>query len=37
MGAKLVVPPMSIEGVGRMAIINDPQGALFAIFKSARM
>lgn len=37
MGAKLYVPPMSVEGVGRMAIIADPQGAMFAIFKSARL
>ncbi len=36
MGAKLCVPPMSMEGVGRMSIIGDPQGAIFAIFKSAR-
>ncbi len=36
MGAKLYLPPMSVEGVGRMSIIADPQGAVFAIFKSAR-
>jgi uncharacterized protein len=36
MGAKLYMPPMSVEGVGRMSIIADPQGAVFAIFKSAR-
>jgi len=36
MAAKLFVPPMSVEGVGRMSIIADPQGAVFAIFKSAR-
>lgn len=36
MGGKLCVPPMSMEGVGRMSIIGDPQGAIFAIFKSAR-
>jgi predicted enzyme related to lactoylglutathione lyase len=35
-GAKLYVPPMTVEGVGRMSIIADPQGAVFAIFKSAR-
>jgi uncharacterized protein len=34
--AKFYVPPMTMEGVGRMAIIADPQGAGFAIFKSAR-
>lgn len=36
MGAKLFVPPMTMEGVGRMSIIADPQGAVFAVFKSAR-
>ena len=36
MKAKLLLPPMSMEGVGRMAVIADPQGAVFAVFKSAR-
>jgi len=36
MGAKLFLPPMSMEGVGRFSVIADPQGAAFAIFKSAR-
>ena len=36
MGAKLFLPPMSMEGVGRMSVIADLQGAVFAIFKSAR-
>ena len=36
MGAKLFLSPMTMEGVGRMAVIADPQGAVFAIFKSAR-
>ncbi|HEX3320911.1 MAG TPA: VOC family protein [Terriglobales bacterium] len=35
-GAKLCMPPTSMENVGRLAIIFDPQGAAFAIFKSAR-
>jgi uncharacterized protein len=34
--AKLYLPPMTMEGVGRMSVIADPQGAVFAIFKSAR-
>ncbi len=34
MGANLYVPPMTIESVGRMAVIADPQGAVFAIFNS---
>ncbi len=36
MGAKLCLPPMSMEGVGRMSVVADPQGATFAMFKSAR-
>jgi len=36
MGANLCLAPMTMEGVGRMAVIADPQGAVFAIFKSAR-
>jgi uncharacterized protein len=36
LGAKFLVPPISMEGVGRFSVIADPQGAVFAIFKSAR-
>jgi uncharacterized protein len=36
MGATLLMPPMSMENVGRWSVIADPQGAVFAIFKSAR-
>lgn len=36
LGARLYLPPMTVEGVGRMSIIADPQGAVFTIFKSAR-
>ena len=35
LGANFFVPPMSVEGVGRMAIMADPQGAVSAIFKDA--
>jgi len=35
LGANSYVPPMSIDGVGRMAILADPQGAVSAIFKDA--
>jgi hypothetical protein len=35
-GANLFLPPTSMENVGRLAVIADPQGAVFAIFKSAR-
>jgi len=36
MGANLSVAPMTIENVGRMAVIADPQGAVFAIFNSPK-
>jgi predicted enzyme related to lactoylglutathione lyase len=35
MGARFYVDPMSIEGVGRMAVMADPQGAVSAIFKES--
>jgi uncharacterized protein len=35
-GAKLFLSPTTMEGVGRMSVIADPQGAVFAVFKSAR-
>lgn len=36
LGANLYLPPSTMEGVGRMSVIADPQGAVFAVFKSAR-
>jgi predicted enzyme related to lactoylglutathione lyase len=36
LGARPIVPPMSMEGVGQMSVIADPQGAVFAIFTPAR-
>jgi predicted enzyme related to lactoylglutathione lyase len=33
LGARAYVPPMTIEGTGRMAVIADPQGAVFALFQ----
>jgi hypothetical protein len=35
LGAQGFVPPMAIEGAGRMAVLADPQGAVFALFKSS--
>ena len=32
-GGKLMMPPMDIPNVGRFAVIQDPQGAAFAIIK----
>lgn len=34
-GARFYVEPMSMEGVGRMAVMADPQGAVSAIFKES--
>jgi len=33
-GASFHLEPMTMEGVGRFAVIADPQGAVFAIFQS---
>ena len=34
LGGKILSPPMDIEGVGRFAVLQDPQGAVFSILKS---
>jgi predicted enzyme related to lactoylglutathione lyase len=36
-GATSLIPPMDAEGVGRLAMLADPQGAVFAIIKSVPM
>jgi hypothetical protein len=36
LGAAIHLAPMDIQNVGRMAILADPQGAVFAIFNSTR-
>ena len=36
LGARVLMPPHSLEHVGRFAIVNDPQGALFALFQPER-
>jgi predicted enzyme related to lactoylglutathione lyase len=36
LGAQFYLPPTSFEDVGRMAVLADPQGAVFAIFQTAR-
>lgn len=33
MGAKVAVPPMDVPGAGRLATLEDPQGASFSIIK----
>lgn len=35
-GGKAIVPPTDIPNVGRFAVLQDPQGAAFAIIKLAR-
>jgi predicted enzyme related to lactoylglutathione lyase len=35
LGAKIYLPPMNVENVGRMSILADPQGAVFSIFQPA--
>ncbi len=36
LGAKMLMPPQNMEGVGTWSIVADPQGAVFALFKSGR-
>jgi predicted enzyme related to lactoylglutathione lyase len=36
LGARWYLPPTSFEHVGRMAVIADPQGAVFALFEPER-
>jgi len=36
LGASLYVKPMEMEGVGTMAVVADPQGAVFALFQPWR-
>ena len=36
LGAKILMPPRKMQGVGTWSIIGDPQGAIFALFKSDR-
>lgn len=35
-GARVYAGPMSLENVGRFAVVADPQGAVFSVFTSAR-
>ena len=35
MQARILLPPMDFEGVGRVAILADAQGAVFALFREA--
>lgn len=33
LGGKQIVPPMDIPGIGRSAVVTDPDGAMIALFK----
>jgi uncharacterized protein len=33
LGGQLYLPPTTVENVGRMAVVADPQGAVFALFQ----
>ena len=35
MNARILLPPMDFEGVGRVAMLADAQGAVFALFREA--
>jgi predicted enzyme related to lactoylglutathione lyase len=35
LGGGVLMPPMDIPNVGRMAVLRDPQGAVFALFKAS--
>ena len=37
MGGKILQPPIDIKGIGRLATLQDPQGAVFSILKVADM
>jgi predicted enzyme related to lactoylglutathione lyase len=37
LGGKVLMGPMEVEKVGRFAIVQDPGGAAFALFRSARV
>lgn len=33
LGGTVVMPPMEVDGVGRMAVLRDPQGATLSVIK----
>ena len=36
LGASVLAPAMEVGGVGRFAVLRDPQGAVFAVIRSAK-
>ena len=37
LGGKVIMGPMEVENVGRLSVVQDPTGATFALFRSARV
>jgi hypothetical protein len=37
LGGKVIVPPQDIEKVGKFSIVQEPTGAVFSLFRSARL
>jgi hypothetical protein len=37
LGGKVLMPPMDVEKVGKFSVVQDPTGATFALFRSARV
>jgi predicted enzyme related to lactoylglutathione lyase len=35
LGGAAIVPPTNIPDMGRFAVLRDPQGAVFAVFRPA--
>ena len=35
LGGKVVAPPFDVPNVGRIAVVQDPQGAFFGLFQMA--
>lgn len=35
LGGKVLLPPVDVPGMGRAAVLRDPQGAAFGVFASA--
>jgi predicted enzyme related to lactoylglutathione lyase len=33
LGGRVLMPPMDVQGVGRMAVLQDPQGAVFNVIR----
>jgi predicted enzyme related to lactoylglutathione lyase len=36
LGGQAIVPPSDIPNMGRFAVLQDPQGAVFAVYQPAK-